>query len=134
MWSRPLMMASLDRFVAFVLSALLAVQVAAAFLPAAGSAIDDDGSFSLILCTSDGTRTITLAADDSGDVPPAAPSNPNGHCPFCILSADIPACDFAPAVVARVTTRLNYRDNATSQTHGRISERPNAIRAPPFTI
>jgi len=134
MWSRPLMMASLDRFVAFVLSALLAVQVAAAFLPAAGSAIDDDGSFSLILCTSDGTRTITLPAEETGNGPPAAPADLNGHCPLCILSADIPACDFAPAVVARVTTRLTYRDNATSQTRGRIAERPNAIRAPPFAI
>ncbi|HKK84759.1 MAG TPA: DUF2946 family protein [Roseovarius sp.] len=134
MWSRPLMMASLDRLMAFVLSVLLAVQVAVAFLPVSSATAQNDGGFSLILCTGDGTRTITLAADDSGDVPPAAPSNPNGHCPFCILSADIPACDFAPAVVARVTTRLNYRDNATSQTHGRISERPNAIRAPPFTI
>jgi len=128
------MMASLNKLVAFVLSVLLAVQVAVAFLPVATATAENDGGFSLILCTGDGTRTVTLAAGDTDDAPPATPSKPNGHCPFCILSADIPACDFAPAVVARVTTRLNYRDNAASQTRGRIAERPNAIRAPPFAI
>lgn len=128
------MIASLDRFVAFVLSVLLAVQVAVAFLPVPSAAVEDDGGFSLILCTGDGPRTITLPADKAGNSPPASPSDLNGHCPLCILSADIPACDFDPVVVARVVKRLNYRVNATSQTHGRITERPNAIRAPPFAI
>ena len=128
------MMASLDRLVAFVLSALLAVQVAVAFLPASGATVEDDGGRSLILCTGDGTRTITLPATDAGDSAPVAPSDLSGHCPLCILSADVPACAFAPAGVVRGATRLSYRDTAASQTHGRIGERPNAIRAPPFTI
>lgn len=128
------MIASLDKLVAFVLSVLLAVQVAVAFLPVPGAAVEDNGGFSLILCTGGGTRTITLPAEQAGNSAPAAPSDPSGHCPFCILSADIPACNIAPVVVAQVSTRLHSRDNATSQTLGRIAVRPNAIRAPPFAI
>ncbi|MBC7133261.1 MAG: DUF2946 family protein [Roseovarius sp.] len=134
MCALPLKMAGLKRLVAVALFVSLAVQAAMAFLPVSSAAARDNGGFSLILCTGDGTRVITLPAEEAGDSPPAAPFDMSGHCPFCILSAYIPACDVAPVVVTRASARLDYRNNATSQIHGRAAERPNAIRAPPFAI
>ncbi len=131
---RLILRASPSGLVAFVLSALLAVQVATGFMPASASAGNGEAGFELVLCTGDGTRTITLPASDGDGDAPAAPSTLGGHCPLCILSVALPGCGFEPAEVARVALALRFTRAAADQTRGAALRRTDAIRAPPLTV
>ena len=129
MKSRLILSAGPSGLLAFFLSALLAVQVAVAFLPV--PAANDDGTtgFSLVICSGDGTRTITLPED--GGEPDSSPV-PHGHCPLCIVSADVAPCGFEPVDAGRIVSTLRYGYATAPQTLGRLGDRHDAIRAPPF--
>ena len=86
--------ARLSGVVSFVLTVLLAVQVATAFLPPAGSAQAD--ARELVICSADGVQTISLPQSE-GDSPH---DDMAGHCPLCIVSI----ADVSP--VGRVTTMV----------------------------
>lgn len=133
MWSRPRIMASLDRLVALGLSVVLAVQVAAAFLPPASLAVGVTGNLTLVLCSADGTQTITLSADGTPVERPAQPPV-HGHCPLCIVSADLPDCTFGEPRAERVASLLRFRHAGAPQVKGQPRLRTDAIRAPPQTV
>lgn len=114
--------------VSFILTVLLAVQVATAFLPSAGSAQADTRE--LVICSADGMQTITLPQSE-GDSPH---DDMAGHCPLCIVSiADVSAA--RPMAAAPVLLRsLRYaQDTGGTQPVGQAA-RPYAIRAPPLTV
>ena len=134
MMTRPILRASPSGFVAFFLSALLAVQVATGFMPASVTSGNGEAGFELVLCTGDGTRTITLPASGGDGDAPAGPSTIGGHCPLCILSVTLPGCGFEPAAIGRVALAMRFAHAAADQTHGPVRGRPDAIRAPPLTV
>lgn len=129
MKSRPILSANPAGLVAFLLSALLAVQVSVAFLPVHGASNDGNTGLTLVICSGDGTRTITLPAEgDDAD----GSQIPNGHCPLCIVSADMADCGFEPVDASRIASTLRYDYAASPQTLGHLGDRFDAIRAPPF--
>ncbi|MEB8386122.1 hypothetical protein OO012_02680 [Rhodobacteraceae bacterium KMM 6894] len=113
------------------MSALLAVQVAAAFLPVSSGGADD--SFSMVICSAEGARTITLSDSDLGDGTSQQPAL-HGHCPLCVLAADLPSCVQTDTGFERIATALDLRIVAGPQTRPQAHARPGAIRAPPFTV
>jgi hypothetical protein len=123
--------ARLNGIFSALLSVLLAVQVAAAFLPMAPGGASD--SFSLVICTSDGVRTITLSEGDLGS-DPSGQSGAHGHCPLCVLAADLPSCAHANTGFEFIATALDLRISGELQTRPQAHARPGAIRAPPTTV
>lgn len=120
--------ARLNGIVSFVLTVLLALQVATAFLPPVGSAQAD--ARELVICSAEGVQTITLPQSE-GDSPH---DDMAGHCPLCIVSiADVSAAQ--PIVAAPVILRsLPYaQDTGGTQPRGQAA-RAYAIRAPPLTV
>ena len=120
--------ARLSGVVSFVLTVLLAVQVATAFLPPAGSAQAD--ARELVICSADGVQTISLPQSE-GDSPH---DDMAGHCPLCIVSiADVsPAQPMAAAPV--ILRSLRYApDTGRTQPFGQTAG-AYAIRAPPVTV
>ncbi|WP_272004901.1 DUF2946 family protein [Roseovarius sp. ZX-A-9] len=129
MKSRLILPANPSGLLAFMLSALLAVQVAVAFLPV--EAVNDDGAsgFSIVICSDGGTRTISMPAnDDDADGTPM----PNGHCPLCIVSAAVLDCGLEPVDASRIISTLRYGYTPSPQTRGQHGDWLDAIRAPPF--
>ncbi len=134
MLSRPRIKSRLEGVLAFGLSVLLAVQVAVAFLPSASmAAVEDNGDLTLVLCSADGTRTINLTADGTADERPTPPST-HGHCPLCIVSADVPNCAFEGLEAASAFSILRYAPVNAPQVKGLPRLRADAIRAPPRTV
>lgn len=130
---RSIILARLNGLVAALLAVLLAAQVATAFLPMAVSDTAGKSGITLVICTGDGVRTITLSEDgDAGDAP-AGPM-PDGHCPLCIVSADLPTDPFEAPGVRRVGAALTRAWSEAPQTLGQPRGRPDAIRAPPHTV
>lgn len=118
----------LNGIVSLVLTVLLAVQVATAFLPPVGSTRAD--ALELVICSAEGVQTITLPHSE-GDSPH---DDMAGHCPLCIVSiADVSAAQ--PVAAAPVILRsLRYaQDTSGTQPIGQTA-RPYAIRAPPLTV
>mgnify|MGYP001063083224 CR=1 FL=1 len=118
----------LNGIVSFVLTVLLAVQVATAFLPPVGSTRAD--ALELVICSAEGVQTITLLQSE-GNSPH---DHMAGHCPLCIVSiADVSAAQ--PMAAAAVMLRsLRYaQDTGGTQPFGQ-NARPYAIRAPPVTV
>lgn len=122
--------ASMAGLLSLILSALLAVQVATAFLPPLGASAS--AALKMVICTEDGVQEITMPGDagDSGDVP----GHMAGHCPLCIVSVTLVTDGFMRPAPRPAPRALRYRiaDSAiaprTRTRHG------YAIRAPPSIV
>ncbi|NHQ73543.1 DUF2946 family protein [Roseovarius gahaiensis] len=118
----------LSDFVSLILTALLAVQVATAYLPPVGSARAE--AQELVICGAEGVQTVTLP-QSKGDSPH---EDMAGHCPLCIVSvSDVSA---TPPLAAHpvVLRSLRYaQDIGGTQPVGQTA-RPYAIRAPPLAV
>jgi len=108
------------------LALLLSVQMATAFLPAAGQG----GGLELVLCTGDGERTVALAPGDLST--PKAPTR--GHCPFCVVPAAFLPGFSDPGSPSSLALAPGYVAEPASQITGRLHGRPDAIRAPPSIV
>ncbi|HEY9037607.1 MAG TPA: DUF2946 family protein [Roseovarius sp.] len=115
-----------------LLSALLAVQVAAAFLPISSGSSKADAVLTFTICSANGTYTMALP-EAPGAEHSSEHTSLHGHCPLCVLAADLPTCANHGVAVAQVETRLRARAAAASQTPVQFGGRPDAIRAPPNT-
>lgn len=120
-------------FVTLLLSVLLAVQVATAFLPVAVDTRVAGNDSTVVICSADGLRMITLP-DGGAESEPPAPAAAHGHCPLCILTVDLPPCANLWAVTTQIESSLCARLTAVAQTCGQLDWRPGAIRAPPQTV
>ena len=118
----------LSGFVSLILTVLLAVQVATAFLPSVGSARAE--ARELVICSSDGVQTISLPQTE-GDSPHDELA---GHCPLCIVSIDDVSAAQPMAANPVILRSLRYApDTDGTQPVGRTA-RGYAIRAPPLTV
>ncbi len=114
-----------------VLCVLLAVQVAAAFLPISPGTVGSGTAISAVICSADGMRTVTLP--EAASEPPEQTAL-HGHCPLCIMAATLPGPANLGAAVGQIETRLHARFVAASQTRIQFGGRPDAIRAPPQPV
>lgn len=113
---------SRGRWLACVLSLLLAVELGAAFAPSAGA-----NGLAIEICTSDGVATLVIDPDTGKPVPQ---HSPHDHCPLCVLPAAFlappPSMDRVPAVFA-IALRWSGPVIAAPAPLGAVP----AIRAPP---
>lgn len=109
-----------------LLALLLSVQMAAAFVPAAGQG----GGLELVLCTGDGERTLVQGPD--GAPAPKVPAK--GHCPLCIVPATLAPGVVPPSAPVRSALAFPFPVAPAPQTSGRPHGRPDAIRAPPAIV
>ena len=133
MLSRLRISSLLNAVCGIVLSALLAVQVAAAFLPISSGSSKSDAAITFVICSADGIYTMALP-EAPGAEHPSEHTSLHGHCPLCILAADLPTCANHGVAAGQVETRLRARFAAASQTPVQFGGRPGAIRAPPHTV
>ncbi|MCZ0813776.1 MAG: DUF2946 family protein [Pseudomonadota bacterium] len=122
--------ASLAGLLSLILSALLAVQVATAFLPPLGASAS--AALQMVICTADGVQEITMPGDagDSDD----APGHMAGHCPLCIVSVTLVTDSFTRPAARPAPRALRYRI-AESAIAPRARTRDGyAIRAPPSIV
>lgn len=122
----------LNAVCSFLLAVLLAVQVAAAFLPVSSNAGKSGAALTGLICTAEGMRTITLP-DAAGSGTSSDDAALHGHCPLCILAADLPGSANHVTSVGEIETRLHVQFVAASQTPVQFGGRPDAIRAPPHS-
>lgn len=122
--------AFLNAFCGVLLSALLVVQVAMASAAAPAGA---DTQFSMVICSADGLRTITVSGEDPDDAP-NDPSALHGHCTLCIQVVDLPGCAAAWQPAGQIGTTRRADITASAQTRGQFSARADAIRAPPVHV
>lgn len=116
-----------------LLSVLLAVQFAAAFLPMSSADSRADATLTAVICSAEGMYTVTLPEAPGADHPSERTSL-HGHCPLCVLAADLPTCANQGGEVGQIETRLRVRFAAAPQTRILSGGRPDAIRAPPLTV
>lgn len=122
---------------AFLLSLLLAVQVATAFAHSGALSGAGNGVYTLVICSGDGVRTITLSADGTEQREAPAPGSPGsleGHCPLCTMPADTPGCASTPVAPQRIALAPHPAVAAAPQLSGLVGPHPAPIRAPPFTV
>ena len=133
MLSRTRISTLLNAVCSLLLAVLLAAQVAAAFLPVSSETGRSEAALTGVICTAEGMRTITLPeAADAGHS--TDHSMLQGHCPLCILAADLPNCANLGGAARQVETRLRAQFAVASQTPVHFGGRPDAIRAPPQTV
>lgn len=117
---------ALNAIIGGLLSALLLMQVAMASVPMPAG---PGTQFSMVICSAEGVRTVTLSGEDLGD--PPAESGAHGKCTLCIQVFDLPACAPEWQAAGRIETTQHTALTAVAQTHGQITSRTDAIRAPP---
>lgn len=114
--------------VSLFLTALLAVQVATAFLPAAGSTRAD--AIEMIICSADGAQAVTISqSEESG-----GHADMEGHCPLCIVAVSDAWATQPDANVAISQYTLRYVLPDAARVPCDACGRPYAIRAPPLTV
>lgn len=120
----------LNAFCGVLLSALLTLQSAMVWAPMPAGA---DTQFSMVICSADGLRTITLSGEDLDDSP-SEPSALHGECTLCIHVAALPSCAGPWQSAGQIETTQRADITASAQTRGQFSARADAIRAPPVHV
>src|SRR6056297_3493757 len=118
--------ASMAGLFSLILSALLAVQVATAFLPPLGASAS--AALKMVICTEDGVREITMPGDagDSGD----APGHMAGHCPLCIVSVTLVTDGFMRRALRRAPCAIGLPTVPSRRAPARAIATPFARRLP----
>ena len=118
-------------FGSFLLSFLLAVQVALAFFP--GAAVASGDGIQVVICGAGGLRTITIDPTD-GSVSEETGQEVVSKCPFCVVGLAVlsTAPDCLP--VAAVYKPMLPVWRVALDLPDALCSRPKAIRAPPFSL
>ncbi len=113
---------------ALILQSFLAVNVMAAISADAG-----DGYRTILICTGDGYRQITLDAENKPTEQPA-PSDATNECPACVLASSITLIQPVPVYAAHVRADIqNFVPTRQKSFVDELPSRSHRSRAPPHS-